>query len=167
MRLEDVVHHETLRARIEGKLIRAAGDGCWLWRPNSTDQHGYAQLKIATKDGRRRNMRVTRVILLLRYGEANPWEIGIHTCDTPRCCRADHIMRATQAANIADMDAKGRRRVGIGERHRSAKLTEAQVRDIRRRFGDGEHYLALSREFNISNQSLYAITAHKTWRHVH
>lgn len=34
----------------------------------------------------------------------------MHSCDNPACVKLQHLEPATQAANLADMNNKGRRR---------------------------------------------------------
>lgn len=53
-----------------------------------------------------------------------------------------------------------------GERYRSAKLTENDVREIRRRKSLGESPKVLMNEFSINESSLYKLCKYKTWKHV-
>lgn len=81
----------------------------------------------------------------------------LHRCDNPPCFRYDHLFLDTQAANMADMRAKGRD---------STKLTEDQVREIRtapQGFGTGA---SLARRFNVSPSTISLIRKGRVWRHV-
>lgn len=55
-----------------------------------------------------------------------------------------------------------------GERHGRAKLTEAQVKEIRSRYGwnSKDTYMSLANEFHVSLGTMSAILNRKTWRHV-
>lgn len=53
-----------------------------------------------------------------------------------------------------------------GERHRSAKLTENDVREIRKRKILGESPKILMNEFGINESSLYKLCKYKTWKNV-
>lgn len=53
-----------------------------------------------------------------------------------------------------------------GERHRSAKLTENKVREIRIRKENGESPKILMNEFGINESSLYKLCKYKTWKDV-
>ena len=63
---------------------------------------------------------------------------------------------------------RGRRPGGQarGERVATAKLTEAQVREIRRRLADGMSQSALAREFGVVHQLVNHIAHGRIWRHV-
>jgi hypothetical protein len=55
-----------------------------------------------------------------------------------------------------------------GERSLNAKLTEANVRDLRVRFddGQGEPIEVLAREYGVSPAAAYRAATRKSWRHV-
>ena len=50
-----------------------------------------------------------------------------------------------------------------GEKHGLAKLTEAQVREIR---SSNEKMSVLADQFGVTPQCIDAVQKHKTWRHV-
>lgn len=54
----------------------------------------------------------------------------------------------------------------LGERNHQAKLTEAVVREIRRRRAAGELGVALAREFGVTPTSISYICSLRTWAHV-
>lgn len=79
-----------------------------------------------------------------------------HTCDNPPCCDPEHLWLGCNRCNMADRDAKGRRTAPRGERHRMAKLTNAQAEEIRSRYTAGKQdranrisQKALAREFGV------------------
>lgn len=53
-----------------------------------------------------------------------------------------------------------------GERHPRAKVTEADVREIRRRVSDGASPTDLAARFGVTPSAIHGITAGRTWRHV-
>jgi hypothetical protein len=53
-----------------------------------------------------------------------------------------------------------------GERHHKAKLTTAQVSEVRRRYGAGEMQTALALEFGVSKGAIANIVHGHTWRSV-
>src|SRR5690349_13950224 len=60
-----------------------------------------------------------------------------HHCDNPRCIRLAHLFVGTQKDNMNDMRRKGRAaplipRLRVGRDHHNARLTEDQVKEIRR-----------------------------------
>jgi len=53
-----------------------------------------------------------------------------------------------------------------GERHGSAKLTAADVSDIRRRASNGERHRILAEEFHILRSSVGNIVRRLSWKHI-
>jgi hypothetical protein len=89
---------------------------------------------------------------------------ALHSCDRPKCVALQHLSPGTQKQNIADASAKGRR--AVGERHPLTKLTEADVRLIRARAGEGESHYSIARAYGMSRSAISAIVARRTWQGV-
>jgi hypothetical protein len=53
-----------------------------------------------------------------------------------------------------------------GETHSLAKLTDADVRAILRRLGEGERVNSLAREFDVSRAAVQAIKDGTAWQHI-
>ncbi len=54
-----------------------------------------------------------------------------------------------------------------GSRHGAAKLTERDVREIRRRYGKGrETFAALATAFSVSETCIGLVLHRRTWTHV-
>jgi hypothetical protein len=53
-----------------------------------------------------------------------------------------------------------------GEKHRNAKLTSSNVRELRSLYADGATLRQLAEKFGVSNVSIYNAVAGKTWRHL-
>lgn len=51
-------------------------------------------------------------------------------------------------------------------RNARAKFTDADVREIRRRYAEGELQVAISRRFGVSQPTISALILRKTWAHV-
>lgn len=80
---------------------------------------------------------------------------------------ATNLRYGTHAENEADKREHGT--ALFGEKHHQAKLTEAKVREIRRRFvhgsrSDGQQ--ALAREFGVSNTLIRFVVTRKLWAHI-
>ncbi len=87
-----------------------------------------------------------------------------HTCDTPACCRLSHLFLGTAQQNTADMYAKGRAAIGV--RNGSAKLTETEVRRIRRLHTEGNTGKQIAATFGVSGMTISRIVRGVNWRHV-
>jgi HNH endonuclease len=162
-------------------------DKCWLWtRFFSKDGYGAFTLH-NTK------IRAHRLAYELTYGPIPDGLQVLHHCDMPFCVRPDHLFLGTVKDNVQDMLKKNRHqrendpevygdtmRKALwkrydehpetwprGERARSAKLTEAQVREIRQRYAaGGVTQLQLCAEYGVTSGSLNGIITRRYWKHV-
>ena len=127
----------SLSHRFWSKVARGAG--CWAWQA-SRDRHGYGRFGL---DGHVEYAH--RVAWVLTRGAIPQGLRVLHRCDNPPCCNPAHLYLGTPAQNTADMISRGREGFlknnrfltrpedNRGERNPAAKLTAAQVHDIRRR----------------------------------
>ena len=148
-------------ARFWSKVDRSGGpESCWPYL-RFCDKDGYGDFWF-----RGQNHKAHRVAYLLTYGEW-PEPNGCHSCDNPKCCNPAHIFPGTVAVNMADRDAKGRHWVQHGERHPRARLTEDDVREIRRSHAAGEaSYTMLALRFGVHVQTIAGVVQRKNWKHV-
>lgn len=137
--------------------------GCWLW-PYATGNYGYGVLYC---DGRLQ--RAHRVAFTL-WREPIPDGFCVcHRCDTPACFNPDHLFTGTQAQNLADMTAKGRRvegRRACGEENASARLTTEQALAIRRTAATGASFTSIGRDFGVSRVTVAKIAKGHAWSHL-
>jgi hypothetical protein len=110
-----------------------------------------------------RPLKAHRVALELATGSAPVGDVA-HSCDHPPCCNPAHLRDATHAENMADMAARGRS--PRGERNAWARLTEDDVREIRRRCTAGEPQRVVAADFGVIRQAVQLIVARKRWAHV-
>ena len=88
-----------------------------------------------------------------------------HTCDNRACVNPSHLFIGSSSDNIADMVAKGR---GMrGEAHVYAKLSEAQVMDIRFKYSSGiATQKELAEEHGVHKVTIFDIVHRVTWKHL-
>jgi hypothetical protein len=103
-------------------------DGCRVWVGAHND-HGYGQ---TTWNGR--IVYVHRLAYELHYGPIPKGMYVCHHCDNPPCFRPEHLFAGTNSDNQRDAVAKGRK--PRGEQHLGARLTDAQVEEIRATTGN-------------------------------
>jgi hypothetical protein len=135
--------------------LHIAKNGCWEWT-GSLDTGGYGRLK---KKG------THRLSYEIFVGPIGNFHV-LHRCDNPPCCNPNHLFLGTQADNMMDKSAKGRVRVGIGEKHGKAKMTEDGVREARKSWANGESIKSIARRYDVSACSISHIVNRKLWRHV-
>lgn len=168
--------------------VDTSGD-CWVWKGGRSPS-GYGMFTV-----KRRNTRAHRVSYMIAHGPIPDGMCVLHRCDNPPCINPKHLFLGTDLDNVRDRDAKGRTATGErngfrkhpeivprgdshpfrlnpglhvrGERAPSAKLKEAQVREIRRlhqETGIGKKKLA--QMFGVSKPTITSIIRGKTWQHI-
>ena len=94
---------ETLQERLYRQLVRQP-NGCLTWT-GCTNDFGYGVTWFNGKV-----LYAHRVAWALVNGPIPKGLHILHSCDNPPCCEPAHLRADTQAANNADMRAKGRQR---------------------------------------------------------
>lgn len=146
---------------LEEKLLsKAAWQGeCLIWFGQKCPK-GYGRLRIEGKQ-----QRAHRLMYQLRHGPIADGLVVRHSCDNPSCINLDHLSLGTQLENVHDMLARGRANKVNGESHPSAKLTDSQVAEIRRRYVPGVYgkgARVLANEFGVSKPTILAIVSGKS-----
>lgn len=103
------VLHSGEVARFFGHVLKGPGDGdCWYWMGPPRDD-GYGQFSIR-RDGVERTVRAHRYALAT-VTEGPLLDLGLHTCNTTICVRAEagvrqplsHVLAGTQNENMEQM----------------------------------------------------------------
>lgn len=159
-----------LAARFWSHAQRRVEHGCWQWLA-SCAQHGYGQFALHA-DANEKAAHVAWYLATGHWPTAD--ECVLHTCDNRACVRNDepgvyvvnghelprfgHLALGTIADNNADMRAKGRdnRTARVrGEQHGRAKLTDAQVAEVRQLYAaGGVSQRELARRFGVSQAGI-------------
>jgi hypothetical protein len=135
--------------------------GCWLWM-GPQNGRGYGQWT-------RRTLSAHPKILVHRLvfeSEVGPIPVGMevcHRCDVRNCVRPEHLFAGTHAENMGQMNRAGRNPVKAGAAHRNARLTAADVAQIRARLSAGDSGRAVARDFGVSFQHVSDIKRGKKW----
>jgi hypothetical protein len=64
-----------------------------------------------------------------------------------------------------DMIRKGRHRAAVGEYSGNARLTEAQVVEMRAMRAGGASYRRIGEAFGVDFSTVYAVATGKSWKH--
>lgn len=133
---------------------------CWEWA-GSLNDGGYG---FVISKGR--YVMAHRVSWELANGPIPTGMKICHRCDNRRCINPHHLFLGTDADNVADMDAKGRRTVLRGEKNGFAKLTDADAAKIKADLNAGRSLSDISQIFNVSKSTVSLIRRGRTWKHV-
>jgi hypothetical protein len=148
---------------------RSAGDfGCWPWT-GGRFRNGYGRFHIGDSA-----FGAHRVSYEIWNGPIGDGLCVCHSCDNRACVNPAHLWPGTKADNNRDMVEKGRSRQSdssktrhLGESHGRAKLTNEQVREIRRRYEVGGVTLkALAAEFGVGISAVGRIVRRESWTHL-
>jgi hypothetical protein len=150
--------------------------GCKMW-PGGKAEGNYPGPYINEK-----RFRGNRVVLTAKLGRPiRPGFLACHECDEPLCVNEDHIYEGTPQDNMNDKVARGRcnsprgerngaslypERRPRGEQHGRVKLTEKQVREIRKKRAQGVSVITLHTEYPVSKTTIQRIIDRTRWGHV-
>jgi hypothetical protein len=152
----------TLKERFWAKVQKT--DGCWWWTAGKF-KNGYGSIYGGEHRGHYR--KAHRVSWEIHYGAIPDNLCVLHKCDNPPCVRPDHLFLGTQKDNVQDMFFKERDNHAQGEHVNTAKLTTAQVVEIRERYIPRKLSMKrLSREYGVGKSTIFCILKGISWEHV-
>lgn len=153
---------------------KGEGDKCWIWTGKKSS-FGYGRFSMFYT-----SYYAHRISFLLSGGEftvEKPY--ALHSCHTPLCVAPHHLRAGDQYDNMKDMEEAGRARKATGDRHWAkthpekickgerngrAKLTVAQVEEIRQRYAAGGIYqYQLAAEYGVTQGLITKIICKKNW----
>lgn len=139
------------------------GTACWLWMGSCSG----GGLKYGRFTDGRKIVQAHRYSYMLAHGPIPDGLDICHACDNPRCVRPDHLHAGTASENVREMWDRGRKRVD-GARNPAAKLTLAQVEQIRSLYGcrgqKGFTLDHLARMFGVTTSAVHRVIKGQTWR---
>lgn len=153
---------ETIRGRLIEKSIPEPNTGCWLWEA-SHKPNGYGYMWAGTKKEHSHRLSYT----LFKGPIPNGLNI-LHKCDQPACINPDHLFTGTQAENLQDCVRKGRHtKVALkGSTNPKAKLTDADIQEIRATPKRPRYLYDLATKFGVSRGTICSVKRGRSWGHV-
>lgn len=106
-----------LSERFAEQTLPEPNTGCLLWT-GAVSGFGYGVIGSGGRGGQ--TIKAHRLAWEMAHGAVPDGLCVLHKCDTPACVNASHLFLGTRQANVDDMMAKGRHRVGVrhsGDRH--------------------------------------------------
>lgn len=145
--------------RFREKVNERGPDECWPWLPPG-DKFGHGQFFVSPERG---TVPAHVFALELATGDScPPGKEGCHHCDNPPCCNPAHVYYGTRQQNVDDMHRRGR--ACVGSAAPGARLTEADVVEIRERFARGELLKTLAERFDIGDGHVSQIVNGLKWK---
>jgi len=158
--------------RFWNKVSVGLPNECWEWQASKVI--GYGQFVI-----RNIPFRAHRVSFIMHYGEPSQELLICHSCDNPACVNPEHLFAGTHKDNHSDMMQKNRHAHGEwfkahqfqhcarGEDGSAAKLTEAQILEIRSlHIPRIVTQRTLASKFGVSQTQISRIINHQRWTHI-
>lgn len=135
-------------------------DSCWPWTGTKHNGDGYGHLWYESQ-----NWIAHRLAYVLATGPIPDGLYVCHKCANRPCCNPSHLYCGTPAQNSQDMVDHGHSLKG--EKNHKAKVTAADVREIRRRWQMRESsQLDLAREYGLTPAVISKMVRRDTWKHV-
>lgn len=139
------------------------GPGCWRWTDAVQNTYGRVFW-------RGRMTYAHRVAFELATGEPAPprssGRVVLHSCDNTLCVNPAHLSLGTQAENMRQREERGRGNQWkiAGERSATAKLTEDQVRLVRKLVDEGASQRRVAATLGMTQAAISYIVHGKTWK---
>lgn len=137
---------------------------CWLWT-GSDDGRDYGYIYRGKL--RFRCIRTHVASWILNRGPIPKGLQVMHLCNVPLCVNPKHLRLGTHAENMRYMAECGRSTAG--EKSPSAKLTEADVLEIRKLYLLGKRHgiqIELATQFGIDASHICRIVHNQYWKHL-
>lgn len=159
-------YSESTISRFWAKVTKRQPEQCWPWK-GGLGNKGYGKIKL---EGTRIDVQSHVMAFELAHGSLPDGKIVCHTCDWPPCCNPGHLWAGTHPENHADMMKKGRNRSGAhkrpGELNPKSKMTDEQVREVKRRISLGENNTQIAGSLSVHHSTISQIRVGKTWKHI-
>lgn len=133
-------------------------EGCWEWS-GPKNKKGYGLLSLGTT-----KTTAYRFSYEVFNGPIPEGELIRHKCNNPECTNPEHLLTGNHKDNADDM-VKAKRHAH-GEKTYNAKLTEADVIDIKTNCPVGSGYSEYARKYGVSHITIRDIVLGKYWKHV-
>lgn len=136
--------------------ISISETGCHLWTGGRCKAYG--SLRIG-----RTVIKAHRLAYALAYGPIPRGAHVLHSCDVGICVNPQHLRLGTHKDNMRDKKERGRVVSKYGEQSHLAKLTFAQVQEIRAMVSAGALQRVVAEKFGTTQTNVSLIVRRKSW----
>jgi hypothetical protein len=152
--------------RLNEGINKGKSNECWEWQ-KSLITSGHPSFAFTSKRLQKRiQIGGHRAVALIKYQELDSEDFAMHSCDNPKCCNPNHIIKGNCKQNTQDASIRGLMRSVKGSQHGKAKLTEADVYRIMTLLSNGESQTNIAKRFNVSACAIGDIKFGRRWRHL-
>lgn len=159
---EHPAHPDHLVRRLINGLDAAPDGGCWVWR-RSRNNYGYGTLRLAG-----RNVYAHRLAYALACGGIPTGQQVLHSCDNPPCINPDHLSLGSPKRNMSECVQRGRHNPPPaprrGSQNPAAKLSDDDVKEIRKLLSRGMPQREISERFGVSQSQVSNVNLWRNWR---
>jgi DNA-binding XRE family transcriptional regulator len=138
-------------------------NACWEWR-GTKNNAGYPLFSF-----KGRMISATKTAYSIYYKRKIPkgWVVS-HTCHNVACMNPDHLYITSRSDLTKELYESGRMKPANqkGADNPNSKLTEDDVREIRRRKEEGATHMELAEEYGVTKTTISQIYNRKLWSHV-
>ncbi len=139
-------------------IDRRGEDECWPWMGSKSNPYGKFKLSEKTVSAH-------RLIWEMFNGMMKKDMLVCHTCNNTYCCNPNHLYLGTSQDNMNDRKKAGHYNPLCGEESHLHKLTEIEVKNIRKLYSTKLYtYTKLGEEFNVHRKTISRIVNGKNWR---
>jgi len=128
------------------------------------DHNGYRAFRLTSNREHTAKKYAHQLVAEAFLGPALPGHEACHVNDVPNDNRVENLRWGTHAENM--QDAVRNERLCVGEDRQDSKLTEDDVRKIRRRRRRGESFGSIAKDFPVSRSNIRMVAIGATWKHV-
>jgi hypothetical protein len=140
------------------QYVEIADNGCWEWSKHLLDGYGSIEYKGKDTGAHRFSYTITK-------GEIEPNMLICHTCDNRKCINPDHLFQGNHQDNMDDMKKKGRQPDNKGIKNPKAKLTELQIKEIRK-IGHTIPYAHTAKKYKVTPEMISFIVRKINWNNI-
>ena len=134
---------------------------CWPWTGTTRLPAGYGQM------GFNHRYSMTHILaFVLTKHDVAPGMCVLHSCDNPPCCNPEHLWCGTYLDNNRDRDCKGRAASHSGTLNGRARLSEAQIIEIRAARVLGSDFRSLADKYGVAVVTIAKIVQRRLWKHL-